>query len=89
MAKELELQPDTVATCLNTERYSEEVAKDLHDAFALGTTSTPTFVINGHPLVRARPFAEFQALIDELLKQQPPPQSCFPTCKISASCPTL
>jgi hypothetical protein len=40
-------------------------------------------------LVRARPFAEFQAVIDELLKQQPPSQSCFPTCKISASCPTL
>jgi protein-disulfide isomerase len=59
LAKEFEPQPDTVATCLNTGRYSKEVAKDLHDAFALGTTSTPTFVINGYPLVRARPFAEF------------------------------
>jgi protein-disulfide isomerase len=50
---------------------SGEVAKDLHDGFKLGVTSTPTFFINGRPLVSARPFAEFQAVIDRLLKQQP------------------
>jgi protein-disulfide isomerase len=72
LAKELGLQPDTFATCLNTGRYREEVAKDLHDGFTLGITSTPTFFINGRPLVGARPFAEFQAVIDSLLKQQPP-----------------
>jgi len=48
------------------------VAKDLHDGFTLGITSTPTFFINGRPLVGAKPFAEFQAVIDRLLKQQPP-----------------
>lgn len=47
---------------------SEEVAKDLHYGFTLGMTSTPTFVINGRPLVGARPCAEFQAVIDGLLK---------------------
>jgi protein-disulfide isomerase len=72
LAKELGLQPDTFATCLNTGRYREEVAKDLHDGFTLGITSAPTFFINGRPLVGARPFAEFQAVIDRLLKQQPP-----------------
>ncbi len=72
LAKELGLQPDTFATCLNTGRYREEVAKDLHDGFTLGITSTPTFFINGRPLVGARPLAEFQAVIDRLLKQQPP-----------------
>jgi protein-disulfide isomerase len=72
LARELRLQPDTFATCLNTGRYREEVAKDLHDGFTLGITSTPTFFINGRPLVGARPFAEFQAVIDGLLNQQPP-----------------
>ena len=71
LAKEIGLNQDAFATCLNTGRYREEVAKDLHDGFKLGVTSTPTFFINGRPLVGARPLAEFQAVIDRLLKQQP------------------
>lgn len=71
LAKEIGLNQDAFATCLNTGRYREEVAKDLHDGFKLGVTSTPTFFINGRPLVGARPFGEFQAVIDRLLTQQP------------------
>jgi protein-disulfide isomerase len=51
LVTELGLQPDTFATCLNTGRYREKVAKDLQDGFTLGITSTPTFAINGHPLI--------------------------------------
>lgn len=72
LAKDIGLNQDPFATCLNTGRYREEVAKDLHDGLKLGVTSTPTFFINGRPLVGAQPFAEFQAVIDRLLKQQPP-----------------
>lgn len=71
LAKEIGLNQDAFATCLNTGRYREEVAKDLRDGFKLGVTSTPTFFINGRPLVGARPFADFKALIDGLLTQQP------------------
>jgi protein-disulfide isomerase len=71
LAKEIGLNQDAFATCLNTGHYREEVAKDLHDGLKLGVTSTPTFFINGRPLVGAQPFAEFQAVIDRLLKQQP------------------
>ena len=72
LAKEIGLNRDTFATCLHTRRYREEVDKDLHDGFTLGVTSTPTFFINGRPLVGAQPFAAFQAVIDRLLTQQPP-----------------
>jgi protein-disulfide isomerase len=71
LAKEIGLSQEPFATCLNTGRYREEVTKDLHDGFKLGVTSTPTFFINGRPLVGAKPFAEFQAVIDRLLKQLP------------------
>ena len=71
LAKAIGLNHDVFATCLNTRRYQEEVAKDLHDAITLGVTSTPTFFINGRPLVGAKPFAEFQTVIDRLLKEQP------------------
>ena len=72
LAKEIELNQDAFVTCLNTGRYREEVEKDLRDGFTLGVSSTPTFFINGRPLVGTQPFAEFQAVIDRLLKQQPP-----------------
>ena len=71
LANEIGLNRDAFATRLNTGHYREEAAKDLHDGFKLGVTSTPTFFFNGRPLVGARPFAEFQALIDRFLTQQP------------------
>jgi protein-disulfide isomerase len=69
LAKEIGLNQESFAICLNTGRYRDEVIKDLHDGFKLGITSTPTFFINGRPLVGTKPFAEFQAVIDRLLKQ--------------------
>jgi protein-disulfide isomerase len=71
LAKELGLQQDTFTACLTTGRYREEVIKDLRDGMKLGMTSTPTFFINGRPLVGAQPVAAFQALIDKLLDPQP------------------
>jgi protein-disulfide isomerase len=71
LAKELGLHMDTFVTCLSSGRYREEVSKDLQDGLTLGITSTPTFFINGRPLVGAKPFAEFQAVIDRLLRLEP------------------
>jgi protein-disulfide isomerase len=71
LANAIGLNHNRFVTCLNTGRYREEVAKDLHDGLTLGVTSTPTFFINGRPLVGAKPFAEFQSVIDKLLKQKP------------------
>ena len=67
LAKEIELNQDAFTTCLNTGRYREEVSKDLHDGFKLGVTSTPTFFLNGRPLIGARSFEEFKLLIDTAL----------------------
>lgn len=67
LAQELSLQHDAFLQCLQTGRYRQDVLKDLRDGMALGITSTPTFFINGRPLVGARSQAEFQAMIDRLL----------------------
>ncbi|MBH0196692.1 MAG: thioredoxin domain-containing protein [Nitrospira sp.] len=72
LAKERGLQLDRFENCLATERHRDDVAKDLKDGFKLGITSTPTFFINGRPLVGAKPVADFRAMIDKLLKQQSP-----------------
>lgn len=67
LAHELRLQQDAFLQCLQTGRYRQAVLEDLQDGIALGITSTPTFFINGRPLVGARPRSEFQAMIDRLL----------------------
>ncbi len=67
LAKDVGLQPSLFEACRKEHRYREEVLKDLQDGLKLGVTSTPTFFINGRPLVGARPLADYQAIIDSLL----------------------
>ncbi len=67
LAEELGLNPSRFDACMKENRYREEVLKDLRDGLKLGVTSTPTFFINGRPLVGARPLADFQTIIDPLL----------------------
>ena len=67
LAKELHLQQDPFESCRQSGRFREQITKDLQDGLKLGITSTPTFLINGRPIVGAQPLANFQTLIDSLL----------------------
>jgi protein-disulfide isomerase len=71
LAKELGLQLNVFDSCLNSGRFREEITKDLQDGLKLGIASTPTFFINGRPLVGAQPLSTFQALIDRVLQEEP------------------
>ena len=71
LAKELGLQSTAFDSCLHSGRFHDQIAKDLQEGLKLGITSTPTFFINGRPLVGAPPLASFQALIDTMLARQP------------------
>ncbi len=62
-------------TCIDADKYKEEVAKDLADAGAAGATGTPSFVIgksgdevSGKLIVGAQPYSAFQSEIDALLQ---------------------
>ncbi len=55
--------------CLDSDRYRDEVLKDLADGSSLGVTGTPTFFINGRMIVGAQPYEAFKTIIeDELAK---------------------
>jgi protein-disulfide isomerase len=71
LSKELGLQQSVFEGCLNSGRFREQITKDLQDGLKLGITSTPTFFLNGRPLVGAQPLTNFQTLIDTLLAHQP------------------
>jgi protein-disulfide isomerase len=71
LAGELKLDSGAFGSCLEAGRYREEVMKDLRDGLKLGVSSTPTFFVNGRPLVGAHSFADFKAVIDPLLGAAP------------------
>jgi protein-disulfide isomerase len=69
LAKELGMNQQPFAACLNSGRFRENIGSSIRDGMKLGITSTPTFFINGRPLVGAQSLANFRAVIDPLLAQ--------------------
>ena len=71
-AKDLNLDIDKFSTCLSTHRYQENIQRDLEFATDLGVSSTPTFFVNGIPLIGAQPIEAFKQLIDRELAGKTP-----------------
>ncbi len=71
-AIELGLDEADFTQCLDNERYLDEVGADLQYGAGLGITGTPTFFINGLPLVGAQPLSNFTQLIDDELEDSLP-----------------
>ena len=63
-AVQLDLDPQALAACIAAGGEQAEVESDARAASALGVTGTPTFFINGIPLVGAQPLTEFRSVID-------------------------
>lgn len=63
-AEQLDLDLETFSSCLEEARYTTEVEADAQYAAGLGVTGTPTFFINGIPLVGAQPLEIFTQIID-------------------------
>ena len=68
-AQELKLDAAKFDSCLNNDETLERVKTDTLEGRDAGVTGTPTFFINGQPLVGAQPIEAFQQQIDALLEQ--------------------
>ncbi len=75
-AEELHLDTDRFNACLDNDKYTEEVKKDMKDGQQAGVRGTPSFVLgkttkDGNikgPFIRgAKPYEAFKAEIDKLL----------------------
>ena len=53
--------------CLDSGKYTDIVTQEIQMARQLGVQSTPTFVINGTPVIGAQPFENFQQVIESIL----------------------
>jgi protein-disulfide isomerase len=71
-ADELGLDSGKFSSCLESGIYKDEVKADYEYASKLGVSSTPTFFINGIPVVGAQPFSVFQQLITKELAGEIP-----------------
>jgi len=68
-AIELGLSSSEFNQCLDSGKYAKEVENDFNDGSAAGVRGTPTFFINGIPLVGSQPFENLKAIIDQELEK--------------------
>lgn len=70
LAADMELPQAEFDECLDSGRYAAAVNTQVNEGAQLGVRGTPSFFINGQPLVGAQPFAVFQQAIEALLSGQ-------------------
>ncbi len=68
-AKELGLDSTKFDPCLQNDVTLQRVISDTQEGRTVGVTGTPTFFINGKPLVGAQPAEAFQSQINAVLGQ--------------------
>ncbi|MEM5799213.1 MAG: DsbA family protein [Candidatus Aenigmatarchaeota archaeon] len=68
-AKELGLNEDQFNKCLDSGVMKEIVRKEQEEGKSLQITGTPTFFINNRRIVGARPYEDFEKVIESLLTQ--------------------
>ena len=74
MAQAIELDTEAFNNCLDSDKYSDEVATSYADGFRRGVRGTPTFIIIGPDgreakLVGAQPFQAFERIIESILSR--------------------
>jgi protein-disulfide isomerase len=66
-ATTLKLDLTKFKDCLSSHRYQTDIQNDSQYGASLGITGTPTFFVNGIPMVGAQPFSAFKSIIDQEL----------------------
>ena len=69
-ATELGVPGDGFVRCLDSDRFKGLVEADVQEGRQAGIRGTPTFFINGRPLLGAVPYEVFKEWIEEALKER-------------------
>ena len=70
-AIDLNLDRARFERCVDDHRFRPAVEADFAEGRELGVRGTPTFLINGKPLVGAHPIENFREAIDAALRTRP------------------
>ncbi len=63
-AADIGLEASRFETCLESGEWNDAVDGDVAEGARLGVRGTPTFFVNGYPLVGARPFEVFEQVVE-------------------------
>ena len=69
LAKELGLKMSKFENCLSSQKYRDRISKDLAKAAEVKVQGTPTVYINGERVVGARPYEQFEQIVQSKLKK--------------------
>ncbi len=67
LAMDLGLNATLFNECLDSGKYAQLVQSDTSTGQQFGVRSTPSFLVNGQPIVGAQPFEVFEQVIENLL----------------------
>jgi protein-disulfide isomerase len=69
-ATQLGLNAEAFNTCLDSNKYADQVAKDLKEGSAAGVSGTPAMFVNGRFISGAVPFEQIATVIDDELRRK-------------------
>ena len=69
-AAEIGLERESMMTCLENHDFESQVEADVQEAMQLGFNGTPTFLINGQPLVGEQPYELFVQAVETLIAEE-------------------
>ncbi len=67
LAEQLELNTEIFTDCYDNDTHRDGIFADLEEGRSLYITGTPTFFINGRPIIGAQPYVNFVQVIEEEL----------------------
>jgi protein-disulfide isomerase len=68
MAGDMGVDTDVFASCLDDQKYMDDVVADYRDAQRIGIRGTPAFFINGRPISGAQAYQVFADIIEQELE---------------------
>jgi protein-disulfide isomerase len=69
-AEQLDLDVEAFTACLESGKYNAFVNTQTQFGQSIGVRSTPSFLVNGRPLVGAQSFAVFEQYVEEELSKK-------------------
>ncbi len=70
LAQQVSLDIPSFTTCVDSNKYADQIQKDKDAASSVGVNSTPTSYVNGQQILGAQPYAAFQTVIEAALQKK-------------------
>ncbi|MBN2306868.1 DsbA family protein [Candidatus Peregrinibacteria bacterium] len=68
-AADFSIDQNEFASCMDSNKYAEEMKADFDDGNSYGVRGTPAFFINGNLIAGAQPYENFEAAIEQALAE--------------------